>query len=98
MVLLVLFPLAAMSVLHVRWAGDAAAAAANYQNGWIAYGSSSVSGVNHSFRDGPPVQSQTSASPLIAEIFVLPWGPPGGEDCHSRRRRGGSACSVSRTG
>ena len=54
--------------------------------------------VNHSFGDGPPVQSQTSASPLIADIFAPPWGPPGGEDCHSRRRRGSSACSVSRTG
>ena len=53
---------------------------------------------NHSFGDGPPVQSQTSASPLIADIFAPPWGPPGGEDCHSRRRRGSSACSVSRTG
>ena len=38
--------------------------------------------VNHSFGDGPLVQSQTSANPLIADDFAPPCGPPGGEDCH----------------
>ena len=38
-------------------------------------------------------------APLIARLKLAPpCGPPGGEDCHSRRRRGSSTFSLSRTG